>query len=203
MSLIIPPGYGSAAFIFTGSVGTPEHVTTLGVDLSGAGGDFVGAANRLMKAYGLTLMGQTYSSLTLTRVTLSVGQDGPGGSVDSDTDAYVGGKTGSAQAVAMAPVVRKVTGEIGRRGRGRMFPPGMLATSEVDTNGMISAGRRTSLQTAFDDFFTDLKFNDGGVGEPTMQPVLLHSSGPGAGVPSVMTGFAVAPLVGWIRGRIR
>lgn len=203
MSLIIPPGYGSAAFIFSGSVGTPEHVTTLGLNLSEAGGDFVTAANRAMNAYGLYIMGQTYSSLTLTRVTLSVGQDGPGGSVDSDTESFTGGKTGTSQAVAMAPVVRKVTGEIGRRGRGRMFPPGMLATSEVDSNGMISAGRRTSLQTAFDDFYNDLKFGGGGGTGPTMEPVLLHSSGPGAGIPTPMTGFAVSSLVGWIRGRIR
>lgn len=203
MALVIPPGFGSAAFVFTGALGTPEHVTTLGVDLSGAGGDFVTAANFLFGAYETKLLPETYSALTLDHVTLAVGQDGPGGSVDSDVTPKPGLKTGTGVPVSMAPVVRKVTNEIGRRGRGRMFPPGMLATSEVDANGLISSGRITSLTTAFNGFFEYLQD-----GFPPSQPwgtppVLLHSAGPNAGFPSPLTGFTVARTVGWIRGRIR
>lgn len=203
MSLVIPTGYGSAALIFRGSLGTPEHVTTIGVDLSEAGGDFVGAANRVMTCYAGAIMPTTYSALTLDHVTLAIGQDGPGGSVDSDLPPVVGGKSGSSGTVAMAPVVRKVTNEIGRRGRGRMFPPGVLGSSEVDSNGLISTGRRDSLQTAFDLLYANLMNLTPVPGAPVLAPVLLHSSGPSAGVPTPVTGFSVAPLVGWIRGRIR
>lgn len=203
MSLVIPPGFGSAALVFRGALGTPEHVTTIGVDLSAAGGDFVGAANRVMSAYGAEIMTTTYSALTLDHVTLAVGQDGPGGSVDSDLPPIVGTRTGTGVAIAMAPVVRKVTNEIGRRGRGRMFPPGVLSSAEVDSNGLISTGRRDALQTAFELFFLSLKEGGTPVGEPVLPPVLLHSSGLGAGVPTPITGPSVAPLVGWIRGRIR
>jgi hypothetical protein len=204
MSLVIPPGTGSAALVFTGALGTPEHVTTIGVDLTGVGGDFVTAANSVMKAYATALLPETYSSLTLDHVTLSVGQDGPGGSVDSDLAPFPGTRTGSGVPVAMAPVVRKVTNSIGRRGRGRMFPPGLLNTTEVDANGNISTGRLASLQTAFNLFLTELEAGSGAPVDVPTPPLLLHSPGPvGTNNPTPITALVVGKTVGWIRGRIR
>lgn len=199
MSLIIPPGYGNAAFIFSADSGTPEFVTTLGIDLSAFGGDYVEAANTLMTYYSQRLGSLTDSNLSLDRVTLSVGSDGPGGSVDSDLPPITMGRSGTQAPFAMAAIARKVTAELGRRGRGRMFLPAVLSPSEVDEGGNISGSRLGTISNALGLFYGDLT----GGASPLLAapPVLLHSSAPAD--PSPITGFAVATLVGWVRGRIR
>jgi hypothetical protein len=199
VTLIIPPGYGNAAFIFTSTVGTPPLVTTLGIDLSNAGGDFVEVANQLMGVYAGAFGSGTDSSLSLDRVNLAVGQDGPGGSVDSDAEpiAMTGSITGPP--VSMAPIARKVTNDIGRRGRGRMFLPGVLAANSVGEDGVITSAARDSLQARLDAFYESL-FTDAGPPTP-FPPVLLHSQAPAD--PTPITGFSISLVVGWIRGRIR
>lgn len=199
MSLVIPPGFGNAAFIFTGAVGTQPYVTTLGVDISGAGGDFVGAANSLMLSYQVAFQTETSNALTLDRVNLAIGQDGPGGSVDSDLSPIAMSRSGTYGPTAMSAIARKVTNEIGRRGRGRMFLPGVITESEVDADGSITSARRGTLQTALNLFQTTLAEPAGE--DVAYPPVLLHSQAPAD--PTPLTSFAVSDLVGWIRGRIR
>lgn len=196
MSLVIPPGYGSAALVFTSQSGTPEFVTTIGVDLSAFAGDYVEAANRIKAAYGFAFASATDSSLSLDRCTLAVGQDGPGGSVDSDSAPVPMTRTGDAAPMAMSAIARKVTNVFGRRGRGRMFLPGVLRGNEVTEDGIIYGERQTALQAAADFFFDELNEE-----LQALPPVLLHSTAPAD--PSPITGLAIQPLVGWIRGRIR
>lgn len=197
MTLIVPPGFGSAAFVFTSTTGTPPIVTTLGVDLSDVTTDMVGVANSLFSAYVDNLLPETDSALVLDRVNLTVGQDGPGGSVDSTNAPVTGGRSGTGPPVSMAVIVRKVTADLGRRGRGRMFLPGLLSTTNVDENGIIASGRRTEIITAVGAFLAELAED---VVNPT-PPVLLHSSAPAD--PTPVVNIAISPLVGWIRGRIR
>jgi len=199
MTLIIPPGFGNAAFIFTSTTGTPPIVTTLGLDLSAAGGDFAEAANVAFSAYATHVLPETDSALTLDRVTLAVGSDGPGGSVDSDLPPAPGTRSGTGPPVSMSTIFRKVTSDIGRRGRGRMFLPGLLTTTNVDENGIIASGRRTEILDAVGAMIAELFDVET---EPfNLPPVLLHSSAPAD--PTPLTGGAVSPLVGWVRGRIR
>lgn len=197
MSLVIPPGFGSAAFIFGSTEGTPPFVTTLGVDLSDAGGDFVSAANLLMFNFAQNWAGLIDSSLTLVSVSLAVGQDGPGGSVDSDLPPIAMTRSGNSAPVAMAPILRKVTNQIGRRGRGRMFIPGAVAQTDTFETGALTPARVTALNAAATAWYEDLTTDPVG----SYPPVLLHSSAPTD--PTPVTGFQVSPLVGWIRGRIR
>lgn len=197
MSLAIPPGYGLAALNFSSSTGTQPFVTTIGVGLANWGGDFVDAANAVFAAYATTMMGATDNDLTLSSVTLSVGQDGPGGSVDSDATPVPGTSTGTFAPVAMAPVVRKTTNVLGRRGRGRMFIPGVIQESGVEPDGRLTTTFRNQLQGLCDNFFAELTTND-----PSLAPYLLHSEGL-ATEPTLITSLTVTPVVGWIRGRIR
>lgn len=199
MTLVIPPGFGSAAFIFNGTEGTPTFVTTMGVDLSAASGDFVGAANELMTGYATAFEDGTDSLLTLARVNLAVGDDGPGGSVDSDLAPIPMARSGTSVPIAMAAIMRKSTNELGRRGRGRCFLPGVLTQAEVNEGGQIGSGRIATLSPLLDAWHDILT----GTTSPftPYPPVLLHSSAPTD--PTPITGFALAPLVGWIRGRIR
>lgn len=199
MTLVIPPGFGLASFVFTGPVGTQPYVTTLGVDLSAAGGDFVAAANGLKTAYFNVLGPETSSALTLDRVTLAIGQDGPGGSVDSDTAPATSTRSGSFPPTALSAIARKVTNQFGRRGRGRMFLPGVVSENEVDQDGSVVVARRNALNTALTTLFDNLV---AGTSTPfPMPPVLLHSTAPTD--PTPLTGFVVSDTVGWIRGRIR
>ena len=206
MTLIIPPGFGSAAIEIEGAAGTPTHVTTIGVDLSEAGGDFVAAANNVFQAYVTAFAARTANNLVISRCTLAVGSDGPGGSVTSSLDSMPGTLSGTFEAIAMAPIARKITNELGRRGRGRMFLPGMLSSSWTDQNGRIPNANVVTLQAACDLFYEALSTGEltptpPQIETPPTPPVLLHSTPPST--PTPMSGFVVQPIVGWIRGRIR
>lgn len=157
------------------------------------------AANAVMEAYSDSLLLNTASALTLDRVTLSVGQDGQGGgSVDSDLAPVPGGAAGTYPPTAMSAILRKTTNALGRAGRGRMFLPGVLTETDVDPDGTVVVGKRTTLNTAAATFQARLIEQDV---YPSVPPVLLHSSGTLA--PTPITSFTVSDLVGWIRGRIR
>lgn len=199
--MVIPPGYASAAFIFTSQYGTGPFVTTLGLDISNVAGQFLSVADRAMATYGTYVMPLIHNELVLDRVTLSIGQDGPGGSVDSTLAAITGGRsTSDDQVAAMAPIMRKVTNEFGRRGRGRMFIPGALTDGDTAPDGTVSAARQSALNAAFQDVHNSL------IAEPVefpvgIPPVLFHSTAPT--VPTPVEQFVCSELVGWIRGRIR
>nr|CRY97666.1 hypothetical protein [uncultured prokaryote] len=206
--MIIPPGYGSAAFILSGAVGTPDYVTTCGVDLSGAGGAWTDAANQLFRCYQYSLLNRTLSAYDLEKVVLAVGNDGPGGAVVSDLTAVAGSRSGSGEPIAMAPILRKSTNVLGRPGRGRMFIPGALGDDETDSNGDISTAVRDALQTAaegFHDLLTTTterssELYPAALIDVPFNPVLLHST---VMLPTAIEGFSIAPKVGWIRKRLR
>lgn len=200
MALVIPPGYGQAAMIHTSAEGTAPFVCTLGVDISGYGGDWVQAANDAFSCWAGEIMPIMDSNLTLSRVSLAIGADGPSGSVDSTAAAVNGGRSIEGLPWSCSAIANKQTAEIGRRGRGRMYIPGVVAPSEIGQSGAISNTRRTAIVSALNDYYSALVI---GVGAPPrpLPPVLLHASG--SSVPTEITSFGLAPLVGWIRKRIR
>lgn len=197
MTLIVPPGFGLAAFTFSGAPGTAPYVTTMGTELDLGEVTAVQAANNIKFHYADNLMPRTSNQLTLDRVQLYVGQDGPSGSVDSDTPPVTGGRTGNFPPTAQSLIARKVTSNLGRRGRGRMFIPGILEESEVEQTGGITSASRTLVNGLLTGFIEDWGLAMPGVG----QPVLFHSSAPAD--PTPIEGLVAADLVGWIRGRIR
>lgn len=200
MSVIIPPGYGLAALVLDGPDGTGPFVTTIGVSLSQVGGDFIAAANAIMEAYGETIMPDTSDALSLTKCVLSVGQDGPGGSVESDRLAYTGENTGPIAPLAMSAIGRKATAQIGRGGRGRMFLPGSIDETGVDEGGYLTLTVQTGWTANMEAFREYLEAVPGGSPVPAVPPVLLHSD---ERTPTPITSISCAPQVGWIRKRIR
>lgn len=200
MSLVIPPGFGSAALTFTGTPGTQPYITTIGIDLSNWGGDFVEAANNVMAGYAVGFQNQWSSALVLEKVTLSVGQDGPGGSVDSDLEPIPSTRTGQFPPTAMSAIARKVTNELGRRGRGRMFLPGVISENEVDEAGKIAPARIAAINGYLQTFYDYVVVGDPA---PATPMVLLHGPSVTAQPPTPLTGFVCSQTVGWIRGRIR
>lgn len=200
MSLTIPPGYGLAAFVFTSSEGTEPFVTTLGVGLSEWGGNYVGAANFLFSNWALSILEEQDSDMTLSRVQLTIGSDGPSGSIDSTFAAEQGGRSVEGAPWAMSVIARKNTATVGREYRGRMFIPGALASGDTAQGGAVSSTRVTAIGNALEQFRLELLTPTIADGEVT-PPVLLHSDGEVA--PTPIVGLSVSPLVGWIRKRIR
>ena len=204
MALSIPPGFGSAALVFSGAVGTAPYITTIGVDLSAAGGDFVAAANSVKSAFSQAFLPHLSNALSLDKCVLAVGQDGPGGSIDSDTSPYVGERNAAFPPTAMSTIGRKITNEIGRSGRGRMFIPGITAEVDVGQDGAISSEAREFVSSLMADFIDNLENPvAGSIGQVSVPPVLLHAKKLNALPPTPIVGMTCAPLVGWVRGRIR
>jgi len=200
VTIVVPPGYGLASIILLGGPGTPEYVTTIGLDITAAGTTFIDAADNVLASYIDAFQGLTADNVRIERVSLYVGSATSPGSVDSLGDGADGLRDELMAPIAMAPIVRKVTATLGRSGRGRMFLPGVLADADVDQGGNIESGSLGVFQDAVEQFFTNLLTAD-----PAMEliPVLLHSEDSPSTTPTPIQGLQVAPKVGWIRGRIR
>lgn len=200
MAQTIPSDFGSAALVFESAQGTQPFITTCGVNLSNAGGDYVEAANNVFSAYALTFMTSTTSDLTLTKCVLSVGSDGDGApTVDSDRPSEPGTSTGDFLPLSCSLLVNKRTAVLGRKGRGRMFMPGLLKDNMVDVSGRVGNTTLDAYNGLLEDFM-ELLLTSGGIGVDT-SPVLLHQGF--IPVPTPITSFVCAPVIGTIRKRIR
>lgn len=200
MAQIIPSDFGSAALVFESAQGTQPFITTLGINLSNAGDDYVGAANNVMGAYSTTFSTSWSSDLTLTKCVLSVGSDGDGApTVDSDAPSVPGTGSGEYLPLSNSLLVNKRTAVLGRKGRGRFFLPGLLKDNMVDVSGRVGTTTLDAYNELLEEFMSKL-LSSGGLGVDT-SPVLLHSVQ--FPVPTPITSFVCAPLIGTIRRRIR
>lgn len=200
MAQIIPSDFGSAALVFDSSAGTQPFITTLGINLSNADGDYVGAANNVKGAYATAFSTSWTNDLTLTKCILSVGSDGDGyPTVDSDTPAVPGTGSGDYLPLSNCLLVNKRTAVLGRKGRGRFFLPGLLKDNMVDVSGRVGQTTIEAYDEVLEEFMS-LLLTSGGLGVDT-SPVLLHSVQ--FPVPTPITSFVCAPLIGTIRKRIR
>ena len=93
-----------------------------------------------------------------------------------------------------ACLVRKNTAFAGRKYRGRMYWPDILAEGDVDINGTIDPSVVSSLQTHFDNMYSDLD------GVANTEVKLLHTDG-SAG--SFIYSFTVQPQIATQRRRMR
>lgn len=206
MSVTIPPGFASAAIEVLGSAGTAPYITTFGVDTSEAGGDFLKVANECFDCYASNWQLVTSDQLTINRCILSVGQDGgEAPSVISDLSSRVGNRSGASEHIGTALLINKNTATLGRRGRGRMFIPGVLADSQVSLEGRLNASQIDLFQEIADQFGQQLQNGVPGTSIDDwipLQGVLLH--GPVDGIdPSPITSFPVQSKVGMLRRRLR
>lgn len=200
VSLVVPPGFGLASIILTGPDGTQPFVTTIGVSLADSGGDYVAVANKVLLSYQNAFREYVADNISIEKVSLLVGSDGGSGSVDSDGSQINGERDVDMAPVSMALIARKVTGQLGRSGRGRMFLPCMLADGDVNQSGRIEAASLGIFNGACQDFYDALIDDTDGM---VLEPVLFHAENTDVPLPTSIISLQVAPLVGWIRGRIR
>lgn len=198
----IPVGYGVLSWHFSSVVGTPEFVTTLGVNITPLDDLYEDGANVAFDAYEDAFMSTTSTNLTLEYCALTVGAaPGSVGSIQSTRAPVAGGNGSNAAPVAMAPIIQKRTANLGRTGRGRMFLPGAVADGDVGQAGELDPTFRTGLSAAAETFRATLRT---GQGAASMIPYIIHTTGGGIGLaPTEITSMQAAPLVGWIRKRLR
>ena len=200
MSLIIPPNYVLAAWTLEGAPGTGPFVTTCGYRLGTSGVPYIDVAEDLFAAYAGTIMPITTSDLTLTKCSLTAtdGYGGTGAVVYEGSAA--GGLPSSSTPIAAAVIASKVSNQLGRKGRGRMFVPGLLYSSSYDSSGDIGADKLVPIQTALNAFYAALNTASGEPSESDSFPVILHTS---VLPPSPILSLNAATKIGWIRKRIR
>lgn len=203
MPLIIPPGFAQIVFGFRQDGDPEDMLSTIGVELAPDDGTGAAAPNRMFTTFQGAVLGALSVHTYLAHVTAYVGQDGGPPTVEESTlDMEPGGAGGEVLPPNCAFLVRKRTSSAGRRGRGRMYLPG-VPEALVDSAGNLTGGTQADLQAAVDGWLADLATPD--VGGQPYAPVILHRS-EGAGVepaPTPVTFFEAEGKIATQRRRLR
>jgi hypothetical protein len=184
--------------------GDPEDmVVTCGHSIdSGSGATAEQAPNDLLLAMGIIVAATCTNDIALNFVTVYVGQDAGSPLIfESDGAPEVGGQGTSSAPPNTATLIRKRTGIAGRRGRGRMYFPG-VGESLVGNTGNLTSTFATQVQGAASDWLEDLTT---GAGFRHYPPVVFHRS-EGIGtepVPTPVTAMQVEGKVATQRRRLR
>lgn len=189
--MIIPVGFGQVNFQFTGG-GVPQGAEITFGFSNNADQSAADCAQDFADAWGTSNCDESYSaSINMTNVHIKLGPNATGPQADLAVS-FPGVLAGSMVPPNTAFLIRKVTEQGGRQGRGRFFIPG-VPEADVDSAGGVLAVRVTALDTIWNTFGTTVALG----GLPL---VLLHSD---ALAPTQITGFATAARVATQRRRLR
>jgi len=201
---IIPPGFAECAITLTHAGYTRPAVVTFGVELPSGASDADQVAEDAVTAFmHVTAYGQAFTNSVQNALgEARVGQDGSEPIAGVFQSTLSGGSSGNFEVPNVALLVHKRSARGGRRGRGRMFIPWILADADTDQTGGIGATPLAALQTR-SNAFRNILIVAG------YQLVLLHSvSGPEVtnpttpGSPNVVTSLVVDPRVSTQRRRL-
>ena len=191
--MFIPVGYVNVQFLFLSPNGR-LGLTAVGAEALGL------AVENAQDAWGRWAGSDFWENMdsdwNLVGCRLIVGASDPSEPVTIEwVETAPGGNAGAASPPNTAMLVKKGTSRGGRKGRGRMFVPGLPADYVADTGFL--AGVQGVLNDQFNTLMTGLKtdLNDA-------ELVLLHSE-PGDGDPDVITSFTVDNMVATQRRRLR
>jgi len=206
MAVEIPPGYLLAAweFVFPGD---PEPwYCTMGFENAGDTTNYTAIADYLFLAWANSVLTNQSTLLSLSGVTVKVGNDGPPIMGYSSLAAQPGGKAQNMLPQNCALLVDKLSAEGGRRGRGRLYVPGFLEEGRVDNVGRLDENLFSDAVASF----VALEANFVPANGIDLDPVLLHSPSPigtlngtPAGPPTPITSFRVQQTISTQRKRLR
>lgn len=200
MPVIIPVDYVQANVILALDADSEPIVNTFGLHLTDASNASVALANSVMLEYAAAWQGLISSQYQVMQCVL-YGFNGLGPSeviVSTEAPVRFINDVGPLPQNCAA-LVRKRTDMAGRRGRGRMYLPGIQEAS-VSPTGIISGALLAQLQPAADDFLAGLEAIVGVEGM-----VVLHRS-EGAGVepaPTPVVSLQVDERIATQRRRLR
>lgn len=200
MSTFIPANYGSLAYEYTGTAGTAPYIVTCGIALPG-GAPLQDVVDFAFDAWADRWIPNTFTDFTLERCTLTVNAPGGGyGSIVSSQPAQAGEASGTPGLVAVAVLINKRTGLLGRKGRGRMFIPGLLGEPDIDVDGILPPSTLAIYDDLAGAWLAAMQAGDDDW-DTAPNPVVLHSDASLA--PAAITSMVTSPKVGILRKRLR
>lgn len=190
--MIIPVEYAQVNYRFGGAACPLGAEITFGIRhvASGLSAGEVAEAFRDFYAPSILTYQQQDCILTNTHVKFGPNDTGQFADVPSNLD---GDATGDAIAPQVSALITKTTNTGGRRGRGRLFMPG-LPESAVDQSGVVDPANRAALTGVWEDFREAIAAAD-------LPMVVLHSSGSVA--PTTVTALSCQGQVATQRRRNR
>lgn len=206
MALVIPPGFAHVAVQMRHDLDPDPWYVTWGVDVTGLGGDVEAIAWHNMEGFAHAFAATISPTINVTGCEVVLGQDG-----GEPVRAFVaprGPLTGTANDDRLpqncALLVRKNTAVGGRRSRGRIFVPGVLAEVAVSPVGIISSGGLTSYQSYATQLLTNINTEDVAGNTPATPMFLLHSEGISlVPAPTEITTLTVDNVISTQRRRLR
>nr|CRY95176.1 hypothetical protein [uncultured prokaryote] len=190
----IPEGYAQATWQFQG-FGVPlGAVITAGLDIGGAPPTPLELAEGLFDAFAGSVINQLTPTVALTGVRVKFGPDATGPAADFNGNAP-GLNSGEQTSPNVAFLVRKLTAQGGRSGRGRWYIPGVRETS-VNSAGDLQSGSVTFMQDELDNFLI-------AVGALNTNLVILHQPGAPLTTPTPLTALQCDSRVATQRRRLR
>jgi hypothetical protein len=189
--MIIPEGFAQATHIISSGFLPFGAVCTYGVDVRGVAGDPIDVAEDLYTSWQAFIMGNLHTSLNHVACRVKYGPNATGPAVDF-TGEGVGGAGGEAAPPNLAYLIEKNTALGGRKGRGRMFLPGVVEGS-VDGAGNVSSAVLADFAGNLGDWFAAILADN-------LVPVLLHSD---LTAPTDIVNFTADPKCASQRQRMR
>lgn len=192
----VPVGYGQAVLSMTYSTDPEPMITTCGFSFVSAGTFEQPDADEFAADFGTFVKACVANIVTVTNVSFVVGLVGGDAAYESSAGNGVGTVSGSSLPQNCAILVKKRTGLVGRKNRGRMFLPG-IRENEVDQLGVISSTEVTRLQGHANTFA-------GNVASSTQFDglAILHAVGDGT-TPALVPNLQVDSRIATQRRRLR
>lgn len=188
--MIIPAGFCQATLNFGGNGLAFPAACVLGLD-QGGGATPEDVAENVYTTFSSTILPQLTNDIVLESVLVKFGPNDTGPSAEF-TGTDDGGISSPGAPSNVAYLIRKNTSLGGRKGRGRMYVPG-VSEATVGSDGALEPANMALIQTAVTNFGAALVL-DG------MAPVLLHGD---ATTPTPITTLVVQPVAATQRRRLR
>lgn len=197
MPVNIPVGDGLAVYRHTITGDSEEMLVTVGIGFGTIATFEQATVDELFADYKAEMATTFSPSLTMVGVTLYLKAAGGFTIWDSTGASAVGTSSGTAAPPNVAVLAHKNTGQGGRRGRGRMFLPG-VSEGFIDPNGALTSAAITQINSDLASWYSSI------VGIATVDDVLLyHNNDLGNLSPTIVTGFTVDSKVATQRRRLR
>lgn len=188
--MIIPTGYAQINLRFTGSNLPTGGEVAFGVGAGGATAEDI-CQDVADTIGGVDLFDRISSAVTLTTVQAKLGPNATGASAELPV-AIPGDAGGACSPPQVAWLVKKSTALGGRKGRGRLFFPGVPETS-VSEAGVLDGTVATAFQGLLTDWLDALSLSGHAM-------VLLHTDSTS---PTVVTSLSLQASVATQRRRLR
>lgn len=190
----IPTGFAQVNFLFGGAALPNGAEVTLAVESTGTVDTPAELAEFMANGWSSTILTGQSSNVTFlgTRVKFGPNETGPSAEFALSSP---GGAASTTVSPNTAYLVRKITAQGGRAGRGRMYVPGPNETT-VNAAGQVEPATLTAQQGLWDEFYDEMTSLD-------VQPVLLHGPEAPLSVPTPITSFQVDSVVATQRRRLR